>query len=161
MKKTSILLILIILSAWQPAWADKQDLGNGFLNLPWGAAAEALSGDKNQMDSQAQDERLQIFSRQGVELGGVVVDEIQYVFFENHFAHAVILHHDVKALIAALRSEYGPPDVEHDDGIINWRVNVSSDIAELVTVGVIPERNAVMVINNKYFTRMLEGLMGK
>ena len=158
-KIVAFFTFLCILQA-APVWADKEDLKNGFMGIAWGSAASDLPGAL-QVATLLADGNPTAFSSRVASIGGLKVNEIQFFYCNNKFGQAVILHDDMEQLTQALIAVYGPPDIRHDDGIINWRVDISPDSNEVATIGIIPQRQAAVVVNSNYLTQMLEEVTGK
>ena len=161
MKKFSVLAVCILLALMVavPAWAGKDDLVDGFLGLAWGASADKLA-NKTKVEDADVPEGLDVvaYSVTGVQLGGIKVDEIQYFFYKDQFTQAVMNHSDFKALSEALIKEYGKPDAEQGNGMLNWIVMKDMDNNEMITVGTVPGQDVAAVVNTKYFIQLMEAM---
>ncbi len=161
MKKLALLglVLAVALMLAVPAMADKNDLKNGFMGVAWGASSSTLKNATAMPDPGVAD--MTAFSQKGVTLGGLKIDEVQYIFYKNKFTQVMLIHSDLTALTAALTKEYGKPDVQQADGMTNWMLMIDANKNEMVSVGVVPQQGVGAVVNTKYFMEMAQGLSGK
>lgn len=161
MKKLGVLSLVLAMALMLavPAFAGKDDLKGGFLGVAWGSSPSDLKNKTAMPDSGVAD--LTGYVQKDVTIGGLKVDEVQYIYYKDKFTQAMLVHSDLKALTAALTKEFGAPDMEQADGMTNWVVMVDANNSEMVTIGVVPQQGVGAVVNTKYFMIMAEGMSGK
>ena len=157
MKRALIgVLVLLMLMAFPAVARDgKENLKTGFLGVEWGSSASQLTGKiEVPMSDDIPDGK--VYSRKNVELGGIVIDEVQYAYYKDQFSQAMLIHNDLNELIEALRNEFGPPDMEQQ-GQASWVVITKPDNSEMVTIGVLPQMGRGVVVNTTYLMQMIQG----